>query len=121
MPARYTMNLQALEAILTSAIEKDIEVLLYIVPLRSDVKVPYDLVQYNKFKVKIRDVAQKFDVKFKNYEKLVPTKNWGTKESTTLNGDQEIDFMHFQAGGHKLLASALCKELKDIDRAERRK
>jgi len=32
---------------------------------------------------------------------------WGRKDATSANGTPELDFMHFQAGGHRLLAGAM--------------
>ena len=112
IPGRYSINLDALKAVVQSANEQGIKVLLYIPPLRNDVKIPYDLDQYGKFKSEIQLLAQKNGAKFVNLEHLVPAELWGTKASTTLGDEPEIDFMHFQAGGHQLLANALYGELK---------
>ena len=87
--------------------------ILYIVPLRNDTKVPYDLEQYGKFKSEIKLISQRYKAKFGNFESLVPANLWGGKNPTTLGNEQELDFMHFQAGGHKLLADALYEELKN--------
>jgi len=114
IPSRYNLNMQALKAILMSASEKKIKVLLYIVPLRNDVTVPYDLIQYQKFKKETLFIAEELAVNFSNFEHLVPAKYWGTKNATTIGGGQELDFMHFQAGGHKLIAEAIYRELKEI-------
>lgn len=111
LPGRYIRNMQAMEAILKSAIEQDVAVLLYIVPLRDDVKIPYELKQYDRFKYEVQSIAEKHKVKFVNLEKIVPPMYWGTKGSTTIGGGQELDFMHFQAKGHQLLADALYREL----------
>lgn len=110
IPGRYAMNLQALQAILESANKQGVKVLLYIVPLRNDVKIPYDVAQYQSFKNEIKMIAKNNEARFVNMENLVPTGFWGTKGSTSISGSQELDFMHFQADGHKLLADALLKE-----------
>ena len=111
---RYRMNLDALRAVFQSANDKGIKVLLYIPPLRNDVKVPYELDQYGKFKTEIKLLTQQNGAKFLNLERLVPAELWGTKDSTTLGMGQELDFMHFQAGGHELLANTLYGELKAL-------
>jgi hypothetical protein len=111
LPGRYALNKQALEAILDEARWRSIDVLVYIVPLRSDVKVPYDLGEYQSFKDEIQDIALAKGARFANLETLVPANLWGTKDETTAGGGQELDFMHFQAGGHRLLAGALYREL----------
>ena len=113
IPGRYNMNIDALKATVQSANEQGINVIVYIVPLRNDVKIPYDLNQYEKFKSEIKWISQKFNARFVNLESLVPNNLWGTKNATTLGDRQELDFMHFQAGGHKLLADALFEELKN--------
>ena len=111
MPGRYIMNMDALKATVKSANEQGIKVILYIVPLRNDTKVPYDLEQYGKFKSEIKLISQRYKAKFVNFESLVPANLWGAKNPTTLGNEQELDFMHFQAGGHELLAQALYEEL----------
>ena len=113
IPGRYIMNIDALKATVQSANEQGINVIVYIVPLRNDVKIPYDLNQYEKFKSEIKWISQGFNARFVNFESLVPANLWGTKNATTLGDRQELDFMHFQAGGHKLLADALFEELKN--------
>ena len=89
--------------------------MLYIVPIRNDVQIPYDLMQYNSFKEEAGAIANEYsNVMFKNLEGLVPAKLWGTKASTTIGEEEEVDFMHFQAGGHQILADSILLELKLI-------
>ncbi|MDC0470435.1 hypothetical protein OAO13_03520 [Candidatus Pseudothioglobus singularis] len=111
IPARYQMNMQAFREILQLTKKKNIKALVYIAPLRNDVNIPYDSNEYSNFKTEIQLISEEYDVKFFNFENLVPGEYWGTKESTTIGGDSELDFMHFQAGGHKLLADGLYSEL----------
>ncbi len=73
--------------------------------------MPYDLVQYSSFKKEIKVIADKYGARYVNLENLVPAEWWGTKAATTIGGGEELDFMHFQAGGHKLLADTLLTEL----------
>jgi len=111
IPGRYALNRQALEATLDAARARGIDVLLYIVPLRSDGKVPYDLAEYQSFKQQMGTLALAHGVRFVNLEDLVPAELWGAKAATAVGGGEEMDFMHFQAGGHALLADALYAEL----------
>jgi hypothetical protein len=111
---RYIMNIMALTAILESANEKEIDVLLYNVPLRNDVQTPYDLTEYSDFKLEIKTIAIKYKTIFVNLESLVPANFWGTKASTNLDGKREMDFMHFKAEGHRILATTLEAVLKTI-------
>jgi len=104
---QYLANMAALAAIIDSAKVSNIEVLLYIVPLRNDVEIPYVAEEYNLFKNKIKQLAINKGIAFANLENLVPGELWGMKDSTTVGGEPELDFMHFQAAGHKLLAKEL--------------
>ena len=104
---RYNNNRAALEEILMSARASGIRVALYIVPLRGGTKIPYDTMEYASFKLDIEAMAGRHGATFENMETLVPDTAWGTKGSTSLKGDEEIDYMHFSYAGHKLLAEAL--------------
>lgn len=106
---RYMDNMAALEAILASAARQGITVLLYIVPLRTDVDIPYVDGEYRHFKADVRTLAERHGATFANLEDLVPAELWGSKEATSAGGGQELDFMHFQAGGHTLLAARLAE------------
>ncbi len=115
IPGRYIANKEALQAILERADAADVNVLMYVVPLRNDTKIPYDIKEYTRFKDDMRVLAQSHNTTFVNIESLVPGELWGTKESTTLSGEaREIDFMHFQAGGHALLANALQRQIESL-------
>lgn len=103
----YRTNMMALEATIDHAASMGIDVLLYIVPLRNDTDIPYDLNEYKGFKAEVQSLAERKDVEFVNLEDLVPPQLWGAKDSTAANGATELDFMHFQADGHNLLAKAL--------------
>ena len=46
----YIKNLKAYEDILNLAQKNKVKVLVYIPPLRNDVKIPYDISEYSKFK-----------------------------------------------------------------------
>ena len=115
IPGRYVKNIRALDAILRTAKEKSIKVLLYVVPIRNDVNIPYDLAQYESFKKEVGVLARGYNnVMFKNLEGIVPAELWGVKKSTTIGKDVEIDFMHFQAGGHEILAESIALELESL-------
>jgi hypothetical protein len=111
---RYQDNFLALEAILTSAANDGIAVVLYVVPIRSDVEVPYVTGEYSQYKAEIQSLANSYRASFFNLENLVPSELWGVKESITGGEGLEIDFMHFQAGGHELLADRLAALVRSI-------
>ena len=104
---RYQDNIAALEAILASAKDAKIAVALYVVPLRKDVEIPYVTAEYSQYKADAQSLANKYQASFFNLENLVPSELWGAKDSTSGEVGQELDFMHFQSGGHQLLAVEL--------------
>jgi hypothetical protein len=107
IPGRYRNNLEALEAILDTAAQSGIAVVLYIVPIRGDTEMPYVAEEYERFKSDVEALANRYSSIYANLEALVPGGLWGQKGATALGRDLELDFMHFQAGGHKLLANRL--------------
>jgi hypothetical protein len=104
---RYQANFAALEALLKRAHEDGIPVLVYIVPLRTDVRIPYAEREYQAFKPELEELVHKYDDQFADLETLVEGKLWGAKDSTSLSGKTELDFMHFDSDGHRLLAEAI--------------
>jgi hypothetical protein len=107
IPGRYRDNLAALQAILDRSRSEHIRVVMYIVPLRGGVKIPYDPAEYAAFRSEMGTLARQYDASFQNLEQLVPDDFWGTKASTSLGEEHELDFMHFRYSGHSLLAQAL--------------
>lgn len=105
----YAANMAALAAIIQQAGELGIPVLLYIVPLRQDVDPPYVADQYAAFKHQIKQLSSEYSgtATLLNLETLVPARYWGLKDATHFDGEPELDFMHFKASGHRLLAEAL--------------
>ncbi len=104
IPGRYAANMEALDDILALARSQGVSVALYIAPLRDDVAPPYDIAAYSEFK---RNAALIGGVSFHDLEGIVPASLWGAKDSTTGAAEAEIDFMHFQAGGHRIFADAV--------------
>ena len=107
----YIKNQDAYLDILKLANKYKIEVLVYIPPLRNDVKIPYDKDEYENFKKRVKIIADNHNVNFISLEDIVPAELWGFNYSTNLKKNNEIDFMHFQYGGHQLLADAVYNEL----------
>lgn len=97
----YRANMDALAALLDSAQSKGIDVYLYITPLRQDVAPPYVPDEYRRFKKDTAELAAAKHARFYNLETVVPANLWGSKKGA---GGAELDFMHFQAGGHEILA-----------------
>lgn len=115
IPGRYIKNKNSFSAILELASKHGVKVLVYVAPLRNDAKIPYDTIEYTNFKSEFKSIAKESGARFINLENLIPGELWGTKPATAFGkSDQEIDFMHFQAGGHILLANSLYDELRNL-------
>jgi hypothetical protein len=112
LPGSLEPNLAAVEAILDESRSASIECLIYVPPLRDDIETPYVEEEYESFKQEVERLAKEHGAMFANLEALVPAPLWGRKDSETLGGDAELDFMHFQAGGHRLLATAVGRILE---------
>lgn len=107
IPSHYRNNFEFLNGIIESAEKNKIQLIIYIAPIRSDIEIPYDDSEYSKFKDEVKKLADSRGVIYRNFEDIVPPKSWGIKDSTKMGGAGEVDFMHFQASGHKLLANHL--------------
>ena len=109
----YQRNFEALKEILELSKEKGTLVYVYIPPIRSDVNSPYDKGEYEKFKVDLFKLVSRYpNVKLKDYSTIVPGKWWGYKDPTNLFDKYELDFMHFQFQGHKILSDSIVEFIK---------
>lgn len=113
IPARYSDNLQALEDLVFFAKKRNLKVIIYSPPIRSDQKLPYDLAEFQGFKNDLQSIAIANGLSFFDFQNEVPAKYWGFVDETDSNtGDKEIDFMHFQGKGHEFLAKALINSIE---------
>jgi hypothetical protein len=103
----YQKNIEALNAILQLAKNKGVSVYFYIPPIRSDVGLPYDQSELLKFKKDVNALATLNSANIKDFSGIVPSRYWGFKEPTNFIDSIEVDFMHFQFQGHKILADSL--------------
>jgi hypothetical protein len=106
---RYDANMAALDTMLQVAHDAGIRVLVYIAPLRNDVEIPYIRAEYEEFKTDVEKTATAEHAIFADLENLIPANLWGQKKSTSGGSDMELDFMHFQAAGHAILADELTR------------
>ena len=107
----YYKNINALEKTLEISKSKKIQSIMYITPIRHDVKMPYDTKEYNLFKTHVSNLSKRYNSNFYNLEKIIPNSFWGEKPSTTLNNIKEIDFMHFKQEWHIALAKHIIQIL----------
>jgi len=98
---RYDMNMAALLDTLEDSSRRGIPVLLYIAPIRQDKPLPYDAAAYQQWKESVGELSDQFGAQLINLETLVPGDLWGSYVV------EEIDFMHFQGPGHRIVAEAL--------------
>jgi lysophospholipase L1-like esterase len=94
------------------AITEKIKVVLYTAPIRRNVELPYVPEEYEACKNQVKELARKTGAIYADLESLVPGEFWGKKGSTALNGTLELDFFHFQAAGHSILADALAELIR---------
>ena len=111
LPGEYKKNFQALNSLIQITKENKIKLIIYNVPIRNDVKIPYDNEDYSKFKKDLIIISNKNSLKFLNLEMIVPNNLWGKKISTTISKKKELDFMHFKEQGHEILAKSLYFEM----------
>ena len=111
LPGEYKKNFQALNSLIQITKENKIKLIIYNVPIRNDVKIPYDNEDYSKFKKDLIIISNKNSLKFLNLEMIVPNNLWGNKISTTISKKKELDFMHFKEQGHEILAKSLYFEM----------
>jgi hypothetical protein len=114
LPARYNENVAAFESLLKAAQREQVQVLVYVAPIRHDVALPYVESEYEAFKHQVAALTAQYQMAFRNLEGLIPAALWGEKENTTGGAELETDFMHFQAPGHMLLADEMQVWLKAI-------
>ena len=111
---RYELNMIALHDLLDDFNRRKIPVLLYIAPIRQDKSIPYDPAAYARWKNDVATMADAYGLhSLVNLETLVPGNNWGS-----YTGD-DIDFMHFQGVGHRLVANALLPHVQKMLSARR--
>lgn len=110
----YRLNVDGYEALLASAADAGVQVIVYVAPLRNDIPVPYVAREYTAFKTETEAIARRHGARFINIEGLVPGELWGAKRATTVGETLELDFMHFQEGGHRLLADTLASVVRDV-------
>jgi hypothetical protein len=111
--AHYARNMAAFKQLLEDAQIHGVKVVAYVAPIRHDVQLPYDEMEYQRWKAEVQQLAQDKRATLINLENLVPADLWGSYVA------QDVDFMHFQGKGHQLLAQALLSYLENA-RTEKR-
>lgn len=107
IPHRYAANMRALRGLLQDAASNEIRTILYVAPIRHDLKSPYNQAEYKSWKRDIDELARFYESKLLDFNALVPADQWGPRS-------ENADFNHFKAGGHELLARALLSTVTAI-------
>jgi len=104
----YNQNINSLKNLIDLCALNDVKLNIYVPPIRSDIEIPYDNLEYSDFKQEIKEMTSfKKDIRYLNFEKIIPGEFWGMKNSTNLSKNKEYDFMHFNFEAHKILADSL--------------
>ena len=112
IPLRFEYNMDALKLILADAKKNNVKIILYIPPIRKDVNLPYEKVDYQIFKEDIMNLKS-HNCMVLDFDDIIPGKLWGYKEATNLLEKREVDYMHFQFKGHQILADSLFQYIKE--------
>ena len=115
IPSFYQDNIESLKEIIKFSKENNIKLYFYIAPIRTDIKLPYNINEYNNFLDYSKKVSDTNNVNFKSFEKIIPNNLWGTKPGTSVDRKVEVDFMHFQGPAHKILSTNIYNFLKTND------
>jgi hypothetical protein len=107
IPGRLLLNQAAAEAMLSDARERGVATVVYVAPLRGDVPPPYLATEYAQYRRDVAALAERHGARFGDLDALIPAEAWGRTPAMDFEGDLEIDFMHFRAEGHVLLAQAI--------------
>jgi hypothetical protein len=102
---RYERNMQAFQDLLAAAQRERRDMLVYIVPIRQDLPLPYEIKRYEQWKQVVERLAHEYGARFLNLETLVPPEYWGSYHK------DDVDFMHFQGPGHQLVAREIRKQI----------
>lgn len=111
----YDNNMSAFREILDVADAAGVNVLVYVAPIRQDVEPPYILSEYVGWKKELdayiarRGATSRTKLMLADLDTLVPADQWGS-----VQGSTEIDFMHFQGGGHRLLGKRVAQLLRSM-------
>ncbi|MFT3858142.1 MAG: hypothetical protein QM742_11820 [Aquabacterium sp.] len=105
---RYVRNMEAFEAMLAHFEQARVPVVLYFAPIRGDKPLPYDHAEFREWQSDVHRIAHRHGARLLNLSSLVPAQAWGS------NFGEDIDFMHFQEPGHRLVAQALWPEVRDV-------
>jgi len=109
IPNIYSNNIQYLQSTINFLSKnKNIEIITYYPPLRSDYPLPFEMKEYQFFKKEISSFLNNKNIKNYDFDNYIDSKYFGQD----LNG--RIDFIHFKNEGHKILSNEILKIINDF-------
>jgi hypothetical protein len=110
IPGRQALNLAAADALLRDAAERGITTVVYLAPLRGDVRPRHVPSEYEAFRREAAALALRNHAHFADLAAAIPVAAWG---SGLDEEGRESDVQHFGAEGHRVLADAVERMLRD--------
>ncbi len=107
-------NILALEEMFNQLQKDEVKVISYIPPFPNIEPHPYIESEYSHFKRQIATLAHLYGVKHLDLEGVVPVALWGNMRGTAIGVESEMDYMHFTAPGHRLLAEELLSAVNSV-------
>lgn len=110
--AAYHASLELLEMALRYARSKNIQVAVYLAPMRLGVQpnpnVPFDVARFRR---DVPDLCQRYGSLCLDYVDLIPEGLWTNYPDNSVGLGAQRDFAHFTGAAHKLLAERLVSDL----------
>ena len=113
IPKSYEDNKISFKKILEISEKRGIKIIAYIAPIRDDYNLPYEVSEYEKFKLEYESLLTDSQFFF-NFEQLVPNEYWGMTAPTDFFSSKNIDFMHFEYAGHVLLGNEITRIINTL-------
>jgi hypothetical protein len=109
LPGRQALNLAAAEALLRDARERRIATLVYLAPLRGDVRPRHVPSEYAAFVREAAALAARTGARFADLQAAIPVEAWGSGPD---EDGAAADVQHFAEQGHAQLARSVGRELR---------
>jgi hypothetical protein len=107
----YRASLEIIELALRYAQSANIQVVIYLAPIRPiqpNPNLPSDVARFRR---DVPALCQRYEVKCLDYLDLVPEALWTNYPDEAVGSEGERDFAHFTGAAHKLLAEKLMADV----------
>lgn len=112
--ATYRTSLELLELSMRYAESKDIQLVIYLAPIRPvqpNPTLPSDLARFRR---EVSALCQDYEVTCLDYIDLIPEDLWTNYPDDSPGVRGQKDFAHFTGAAHKLLAKQLLNDIKPL-------